>query len=194
MWRARFNDVRRAAWLVKRCGYELRFVPGHQAPEEAAVAPSGRAAPAHGRGELESTLDILSECRRLDPFSPRNIGDLAQGNFLNLLGDLLSFPELAGGAVTGTVLLVNSPHAEADVAAWRRGGGRPQLGWHPCLTLDAPVLPPRRVPSLVDRDGRFFPLARFLVRLVNHTPSNPVKIGIDLTTMERIYLEFRRGL
>jgi probable phosphoglycerate mutase len=40
----------------------------------------------------------------------------------------------------------------------------------------------------VDLEGRF------LVRLVNHTPSNPVKIGVNLTTMERIYLEYRRGL
>ena len=34
-----------------------------------------------------------------------------------------------------------------------------QLGWHPCLTLDRPVLPRARVPSLVD-DGRFRPLGR----------------------------------
>jgi chitin disaccharide deacetylase len=70
------------------------------------------------------------------------------------------------GAVTGTVLLVNSPHAEADVAAWRRAGGLPQLGWHPCLTLDAPLLPPGRVPSLVGPDGRFFRLGQLLQRLL----------------------------
>ena len=29
------------------------------------------------------------------------------------------------------------------------------LGWHPCLTLDAPVLPARLVPSLVNEKGRF---------------------------------------
>jgi broad specificity phosphatase PhoE len=44
--------------------------------------------------------------------------------------------------------------------------------------------------NIIDVDSE----GRFLVRLVNHTPSNPVKIGIDLTTMERIYLEYRRGL
>lgn len=70
------------------------------------------------------------------------------------------------GAVTGTVLLVNSPHAEAAVAAWRRDGSRPELGWHPCLTLDAPVLPPGRLPSLVDPDGRFWPLGQLLRRLL----------------------------
>jgi predicted glycoside hydrolase/deacetylase ChbG (UPF0249 family) len=75
--------------------------------------------------------------------------------------------ELArGGAVTGTVLLVNSPSAEADVAAWRRNGCLPQLGWHPCLTLDAPLLPPGRVPSLVGPDGRFRHLGQFLSQLL----------------------------
>jgi chitin disaccharide deacetylase len=69
------------------------------------------------------------------------------------------------GLVSATVLLVNSPHAEAAVRAWRLAGNPLDLGWHPCLTLDTPVLPPRRVPSLVDRDGRFLPLSRFLLRL-----------------------------
>jgi predicted glycoside hydrolase/deacetylase ChbG (UPF0249 family) len=70
----------------------------------------------------------------------------------------------ARGAVTGSVLLVNSPHAEAAVAAWRRAGRPVELGWHPNLTLDAPVCPPRRVPSLVGPGGRFWPLGAFLRR------------------------------
>jgi len=72
----------------------------------------------------------------------------------------------ARGAVTGSVLLVNSPHAESAVAAWRRAGSRPQLGWHPCLTIDAPVLPPDRVPSLVGPDGRFLKLGQLVQRLL----------------------------
>ena len=70
------------------------------------------------------------------------------------------------GAVTGTVLLVNSPHAEADLATWRRSGSLLQMGWHPCLTLDAPLLPIEKVPSLVAPDGRFWPLGPFLRRLL----------------------------
>ncbi len=70
------------------------------------------------------------------------------------------------GVVTGAVLLVTSPFAEADVAAWRRARSRLQLGWHPCLTLDAPLLPAGQVPSLVGPDGRFWPLGRFLTRLL----------------------------
>lgn len=38
----------------------------------------------------------------------------------------------------------------------------------------------------VDADGRC------LVRLVNHTPYNPAKVGLHLTTMERLYREYRR--
>jgi predicted glycoside hydrolase/deacetylase ChbG (UPF0249 family) len=68
--------------------------------------------------------------------------------------------------VASTVLLVNSPHAAEAVGLWRRAGGRLELGWHPCLTLDRPVLPPDRVPTLVDADGQFLPLGGFLKRLV----------------------------
>ncbi len=70
------------------------------------------------------------------------------------------------GAVTGAVLLVNSPYAEAEVAAWRQAGSQPELGWHPCLTLDRPLLPPERVPSLVGPDGRFWQLGGFVARLM----------------------------
>jgi hypothetical protein len=71
----------------------------------------------------------------------------------------------ARGRVTATVLLVNSPHAEAAVAAWRDAGRPLALGWHPCLTLDRPVLPPHRVRSLVRPEGYFWPLGGFLRRL-----------------------------
>lgn len=69
------------------------------------------------------------------------------------------------GVVTSSVVLVNSPFAEAGVREWRASGRRLELGWHPCLTLDFPVSPPGRVPSLVDDSGTFLPLGRFLRRL-----------------------------
>jgi predicted glycoside hydrolase/deacetylase ChbG (UPF0249 family) len=69
------------------------------------------------------------------------------------------------GRVTATVLLVNSPYAPLAVRAWRQAGKPVELGWHPCLTLDAPVLPAERVPSLVDRQGRFWRLGPFMRRL-----------------------------
>ena len=69
------------------------------------------------------------------------------------------------GVVTGSVLLVNSPYAEAEVARWDRAARPMELGWHPNLTLDAPVLPVQRVPTLVNAQGRFWPLATFMKRL-----------------------------
>jgi chitin disaccharide deacetylase len=74
--------------------------------------------------------------------------------------------EMAGkGLVTGSVLLANSPFAEQAVKAWRQAGEPMEIGWHPCLTLDGPILPADKVPSLVDSKGRFWPLGRFLKRL-----------------------------
>jgi predicted glycoside hydrolase/deacetylase ChbG (UPF0249 family) len=72
----------------------------------------------------------------------------------------------AAGVVTSTVLLVNSPHAAAAVRAWKDAGRPMELGWHPCLTLDSPVLPPSSVPSLVGPDGRFRPLGALMKRLM----------------------------
>lgn len=34
---------------------------------------------------------------------------------------------------------------------------------------------------------------RCLIRAVNHTPYNPLKIGLDLTTMERLFLQYLKG-
>ncbi len=34
---------------------------------------------------------------------------------------------------------------------------------------------------------------RCLVRLVNHTPYNPIKTGLELTTMERLYQQYCQG-
>jgi probable phosphoglycerate mutase len=34
---------------------------------------------------------------------------------------------------------------------------------------------------------------RCLIRLVNHTPYNPLKAGLELTTMERLYQQYREG-
>ena len=72
----------------------------------------------------------------------------------------------AEGIVTATVLLVNSPYARAAVHAWRRAGVAADLGWHPCLTIDRPVLPTHRVPTLVDAQGAFLTLGQLMRRLM----------------------------
>jgi predicted glycoside hydrolase/deacetylase ChbG (UPF0249 family) len=69
------------------------------------------------------------------------------------------------GRVSATVLLVNSPYAEASVRAWRQAGRPLELGWHPCLTLDQPILPGSQVASLVGPGYRFWTLGQFLRRL-----------------------------
>jgi predicted glycoside hydrolase/deacetylase ChbG (UPF0249 family) len=72
----------------------------------------------------------------------------------------------ARGVVTGTVLMVNSPHALGAVRAWRQSVAALELGWHPCLTMDPPVAGADRVPSLVGPDGCMWPLGQFLKRLM----------------------------
>jgi predicted glycoside hydrolase/deacetylase ChbG (UPF0249 family) len=69
------------------------------------------------------------------------------------------------GVVTGTVLLVNSPHAAEDVGLWRRAGLPEEIGWHPNLTMDRPILPAEQVPSLVNSAGHFVSLGQLLLRL-----------------------------
>jgi predicted glycoside hydrolase/deacetylase ChbG (UPF0249 family) len=68
------------------------------------------------------------------------------------------------GLLSSSVLMANSPYAEEAVRAWRAAGGQAtlELGWHPALTNDAPLLPAAQVPSLVDEHGRFLRLGQFL--------------------------------
>jgi hypothetical protein len=68
------------------------------------------------------------------------------------------------GRITATVLIVNAPDAERAVREWLAVDPPADLGWHPNLTLDRPLSPPRRVPSLVRPDGSFWPLRDFLKR------------------------------
>jgi predicted glycoside hydrolase/deacetylase ChbG (UPF0249 family) len=72
------------------------------------------------------------------------------------------------GRVGATTLIVNSPYAEEAVRQWRRAGGSSlvELGWHGCLTLDRPLLPPHRVPSLVNVAGEFLAPGQFLRRVL----------------------------
>ncbi|HMP02528.1 MAG TPA: ChbG/HpnK family deacetylase [Gemmatales bacterium] len=68
------------------------------------------------------------------------------------------------GVLSAALVQVNSPHASAALALWRQQGEPLELGWHPCLTLDRPVLAPQAVPSLVGSDGRFHRLRGLLWR------------------------------
>jgi predicted glycoside hydrolase/deacetylase ChbG (UPF0249 family) len=96
----------------------------------------------------ERFLVVMADDFGIGPATSRGILDLA-----------------AKGLVTGTVLLVNSPYAEEAVRSWRQAGTRLELGWHPSLTLDPPILPAHQVKSLVGPDGCFWPLEKFMPRI-----------------------------
>jgi chitin disaccharide deacetylase len=98
---------------------------------------------------MSRTLLITADDFGIGPETSRGILDLA-----------------ARGIVTSTVLLVNSPYAEWAVRTWHALGRPIELGWHPCLTLDRPLLPPEQVPSLVTADGRFQSLGSLLKKVV----------------------------
>lgn len=68
------------------------------------------------------------------------------------------------GVLGGVALLVNGPTAESSARSMLKAGIPCDLGWHPCLTLDKPVLSPSQVPSLVGPKGLFHPLGIFLSR------------------------------
>ena len=68
------------------------------------------------------------------------------------------------GRITATVTIVNSADAQQAVGEWLAASPAADLGWHPNLTLDRPILPAERLPSLVRADGTFWPLGQFLRR------------------------------
>ncbi len=120
-----------------------------------------------GRARL---LVVVADDYGIGPETSRGILELAQE-----------------GRVTATVLLVNSPHAESAVDVWARAGRPVELGWHPNLTLDRPILPPEQVPSLVNGQGKFWPLGRFLRRVV----SGRIRAGEVVAEFRAQYQRFR---
>jgi predicted glycoside hydrolase/deacetylase ChbG (UPF0249 family) len=91
------------------------------------------------------TLLVIADDFGIGPETTRGILDSAERSVLS-----------------GTVLLVNSPYAADAVDLWRRRGRPLELGWHPNLTLDSPILPLSSVPSLVAPNGCFWKLGAFL--------------------------------
>jgi predicted glycoside hydrolase/deacetylase ChbG (UPF0249 family) len=92
------------------------------------------------------------------------------------------------GVLTGTVLLVNSPYAEQAVRDWKALDRPIDLGWHPNLTLDRPCAGAERVPSLVQPNGDFWPLAAFMRRALLRQ-LRPQDIETELRAQYRRYVE-----
>lgn len=91
------------------------------------------------------------------------------------------------GVLTSATILVNQP---ATRAALRLARERPTLGvgWHLNLTEGVPVMPPRAVPTLVGRDGRFRPLVAQLGGLLRGT-THPAEIERELRAQLAILLD-----
>ena len=92
------------------------------------------------------------------------------------------------GVLSGTVLLVNSPYAPAALDLWRRRGRPIEIGWHPNLTLDRPILPASEAPSLVGADGCFRPLGQ-LVRRLFTGQVRATEIAAELRAQHRRFIE-----
>jgi predicted glycoside hydrolase/deacetylase ChbG (UPF0249 family) len=92
------------------------------------------------------------------------------------------------GRLTATVLLVNTPYTEAALTAWQRRGCPLAVGWHPNLTLDRPILTADQVPSLVQPDGRFWPLGAFLKRAFLGQ-LNPNEVHAELTAQHQRFID-----
>jgi predicted glycoside hydrolase/deacetylase ChbG (UPF0249 family) len=94
----------------------------------------------------------------------------------------------AKGLVTGSALLVNTADAAESVQRWRRMASSLELGWHPNLTLDAPLAAPAHVASLIREDGAFWPLASFLHRWWRGK-LDPGEIALELHLQLRRFIE-----
>jgi len=86
------------------------------------------------------------------------------------------------GLVASTVLMVNSPHAEAAVASWNRLGRPVELGWHPVLTCDSTFRPlgpfmRRSVFGTLNRDEIFAELAAQYDRFLDLVGAPPALVN-----------------
>ncbi len=92
------------------------------------------------------------------------------------------------GLLTGSVLLANSPYATTEVANWHKASRPMELGWHPNLTLDGPVLSPGRIPSLIDANGMFWSLGTFMKKLfIGRIKAD--EIAVELQAQLRRYMD-----
>lgn len=69
------------------------------------------------------------------------------------------------GLVSSTSAMMNRPYVRQALADALELAPRLGLGVHLCLTAGKPLLPPEKVPSLVQPDGTFFRESEFVARL-----------------------------
>jgi chitin disaccharide deacetylase len=71
------------------------------------------------------------------------------------------------GIVTSTSAMMNRPLAPAELTIAARTCPDLGVGVHLVLTTGKPVLPPSKIPGLVDGEGKFFFLETFVARLAD---------------------------
>lgn len=150
----------------------------------------------HGRGLVVQCDERL---REIQPGSLRDLpGTTAETTFVQAFSGPLTMEsrffngETFGELFSRVIACLEALVAERD---WRRllivahGGVNRAILTHALgvgfdgfghLEQDAACI------NIIDVDDR----GAFLVRLVNFTPYNPIKIGLELTTMERLYAEY----
>ena len=69
------------------------------------------------------------------------------------------------GILTSTSAMINMPNAPERIARARSQEPRLPVGLHLNITSGRPVLPPASVPTLVDSEGRFYPMMQLIERL-----------------------------
>jgi chitin disaccharide deacetylase len=69
------------------------------------------------------------------------------------------------GILTSTSAMINMPNAPERIARARSQEPRLPVGLHLNITSGKPLLPPERVPTLIDSAGRFYPMMQLIERL-----------------------------
>lgn len=70
----------------------------------------------------------------------------------------------SAGAVRATSIMANSPDFDASMDEIMSAGVKPDVGFHATLTWGMPVSDPSKIPTLVDRNGKFFTKGKLLLR------------------------------
>src|SRR5947207_10355793 len=111
-------------------------------------------------GELENTLDVLSEGRRLEPFAPRHVRNLFEGDLLDLVGELLALRLIGRTHPVGGELLElrddgpTEPSACAGARHAEVNGGVDHVRGRPPRVKDVPPTLVRRLLAGAEREVR----------------------------------------
>lgn len=87
---------------------------------------------------------------------------------------------IASGAIQSTSVMTNSPDFEKAMDELTALHPHPDVGLHATLTWGRPLTDPKRIPSIVDKDGKFLPVKTLIIRAIMRKISE-----------EEVYIELR---